>query len=103
MRYLMQNNKLTSHPPSKRPIEEFILAAEQRKEDSDYNNSKIEEIYPWQDSLVRSDVQKVFTVKLPEEYILKIKFISDKTNKSQQKIVREIVCHEVDSIVSQLK
>jgi len=99
----MQNNKLTSHRPSKRPIEEFILAAEQRKEDSDYNNSKIEEIYPWQDSLVRSDVQKVFTVKLPEEYILKIKFISDKTNKSQQKIVREIVCHEVDSIVSQLK
>jgi len=99
----MQNNKLTSHPPSKRPIKEFILAAEQRKEDSEYNNSKIEEIYPWQDSLVRSDVQKVFTVKLPEEYILKIKFISDKTNKSQQKIVREIVCHEVDSIVSQLK
>lgn len=99
----MQNNKLTSRPPSKKPIEEFILAAEQRKEDSDYNNPKIEETYPWQDSLVRSDVQKVFTVKLPEEYILKIKFISDKTNKSQQKIVREIVCHEVDNIVSQLK
>ena len=100
----MQNNKLTSHPPSKKPVEEFILAAEQRREDSDYNNkTKIGEIYPWQDSTVRADVQKVFTVKLPEEYILKIKFISDKTNKSQQKIVREIVCHEVDSIVSQLK
>ena len=99
----MQNNKLTSHPPSKKPVEEFILAAEQRREDSDYNKTKIGEIYPWQDSLVRSDVQKVFTVKLPEEYILKIKFISDKTNKSQQKIVREIVCHEVDNIVSQLK
>ena len=99
----MQNNKLTSRPPSKKPIEEFILAAEQRKEDFDYNKPKIEEIYPWQDSLVRSDVQKVFTVKLPEEYILKIKFISDTTNKSQQKIVREIVCHEIDSIISQLK
>jgi len=99
----MQNNKLTSRPPIKKPIEEFILAAEQKKEDSDFSNSKIEEIFPWQDSLVRADVQKVFTVKLPEEYILKIKFISDKTNKSQQKIVREIVCHEVDSMVSQLK
>ena len=99
----MQNNKLTSHPPSKKPVEEFILAAEQRKEDSDYNKTKIGEIYPWQDSAVRADVQKVFTVKLPEEYILKIKFISDKTNKSQQKIVREIVCHELDSIISQLK
>lgn len=99
----MQNNKLTSHPPSKKPVEEFILAAEQRREDSDYNKTKIGEIYPWQDSTVRADVQKVFTVKLPEEYILKIKFISDKTNKSQQKIVREIVCHEVDSIVLQLK
>jgi hypothetical protein len=99
----MQTNKLTSHPPSKKPIDEFILAAEQKKKDYDYNKPKIEELYPWQNSVVREDVQKVFTVKLPEEYILKIKFLSDKTNKSQQKIVREIICHEVNKLISQLK
>ncbi len=59
-------------------------------------------MYPWNNPSIREDVQKVFTVKLPEEYILKIKFISDKTNKSQQKIVREIVCHEIDKIIEGL-
>jgi len=96
----MQVNKIISRPPSKNPVEEFILAAEQKKKDHEYNKPKTEVVYPWHDPSVREDVQKVFTVKLPEEYILKIKYISDKTNKSQQKIIREIICHEVDKIIS---
>ncbi|MFU7500267.1 MAG: hypothetical protein ACJBCI_00915 [Candidatus Tisiphia sp.] len=98
----MQTNKISSHPPSKKPVEEFILGAEQKKYDNEYNKHKVEIIYPWQASSIRGDVQKVFTAKLPEEYILKIKFISDKTNKSQQKIIREIICQEVNKIISQL-
>jgi len=98
----MQNNKLSSRPPAKKPIEEFILAAEHKKRDHDYHKPKEEEMYPWKNPSIREDVQKVFTVKLPEEYILKIKFISDKTNKSQQKIIREILCHEIDKIIEGL-
>ncbi len=56
----------------------------------------------WLDPLVRKDLQKVFTAKLSEEYILKIKYISDRTNKSQQKIVREILCEEIDKIINGL-
>ena len=88
----MNNNKLTSRPPAKKSIQEFILDAERKEK-------RIEEkrdIMPWEDNNVRSDVQKVFTLKLPEEYILKIKYVSDITNKSQQKIVREIVCAGID-------
>jgi hypothetical protein len=97
----MQVNKITSHPPSKQPVEEFILGAEKRKT-SENNKIKIENNFPWLDPLVRKDLQKVFTAKLSEEYILKIKYISDRTNKSQQKIVREILCEEIDKIINDL-
>ena len=33
----MQNNKLSSRPPAKKPIEEFILAAEHKKREHDYH------------------------------------------------------------------
>ena len=97
----MQANKISSHPPSKKPVEEFILGAEKRKI-SEANKVKIEDDFPWLDPVVRKDLQKVFTAKLSEEYILKIKYISDRTNKSQQKIVREILCEEIDKIIEKL-
>jgi len=97
----MQTNKISSYPPSKKPVEEFILGAEKRKI-SETNKVKIEDNFPWLDQGVRKDLQKVFTAKLSEEYILKIKYISDKTNKSQQKIVREILCEEIDKIIEKL-
>jgi hypothetical protein len=97
----MQANKISSHPPSKKPVEEFILGAEKRKI-SETNKVKIEDDFPWLDPVVRKDLQKVFTAKLSEEYILKIKYISDRTNKSQQKIVREILCEEIDKIIEKL-
>lgn len=96
-RYLEKMNKLSAHPPSKKSIEEFILEAESKKKDQskNYNQEKL----PWESDLIREDVQKVFTVKLPEKYILKIKFISEQTNKSQQKIIREIICQEIDKLL----
>lgn len=97
----MQVNKISSHPPSKNPVDEFILGAEKRKTNEVYK-IKVEDNLPWMDTLVRKDLQKVFTVKLSEEYILKIKYISDQTNKSQQKIVREILCEEIDKIIDKL-
>lgn len=97
----MQANKISSHPPSKKPVEEFILGAEKRKI-SETNKVKIEDDFPWLAPVVRKDLQKVFTAKLSEEYILKIKYISDRTNKSQQKIVREILCEEIDKIIEKL-
>ncbi len=93
-------NKITSHPPTKKSMEEFIAeAGEKRREQGARQPQKAERIYPWNNSMIRSDIQKVFTAKLPEEYILKIKFISDQTNKSQQRIVREIICQEIDKLL----
>jgi hypothetical protein len=96
----MQFNKISSHPPSKKSLESFISeAGERKREQNSTKQQKTENCYPWNDPMVRADIQKVFTVKLPEEYILKIKFLSEKTNKSQQKIIREIICQEIDKLL----
>lgn len=96
-RYLVKMHKLSAHPPSRKSMEEFILEAENKKKDHTKNSHH--EKLPWEDDLIREDVQKVFTVKLPEKFILKIKYISERTNKSQQKIVREILCREIDKLL----
>ncbi|WP_045806049.1 hypothetical protein [Rickettsia argasii] len=89
-------NKLSIHPPAKKSIEEFILEAEYKKSKST-NNKPV--VLPWENDLIRNDVQKVFTVKLSEVYLLKIKYISEQTNKSQQRIIREIICREIDKLL----
>jgi len=98
-RYLTQN-KITSCPPTQKTVRDFILDAENKitKKATRRNNFH----YPWRESNIRSDVQKVFTVKLIEEYIIKIKYISEITNKSQQKIVREIVNDGIDKILKSM-
>ena len=98
----MQNNKITSRPPTKKSLQDFILEAE-KKDDYQEEKVSISKCYPWEDERVREDVQKVFTVKLPEAYILKIKYISTMTNKSQQKIVREIICNGLDTDIKKLE
>ncbi len=95
----MKNNKITAHPPQRKSSQDFILEAESKNK----VESRAEKIIlPWEESGVRHDVQKVFTVKLPEEYILKIRFVSEQTNKSQQKIVREIICSEIDELLKEM-
>lgn len=92
-------SKITSHPP-KRSLQEFILDAERK---NNKENAIVEaKTLPWEDENIRADVQKVFTVKLPEEYILKIKYASDSTNKSQQKIVREIIQQGIDAFLQKI-
>jgi len=97
----VQNNKITSHPPAKKSVQDFILEAENRGS----TKGEVENItpsYPWQDNQIRPDVQKVFTVRLPEEYTLKIKYLSELTNKSQQKIVREIINSGINEALKDL-
>lgn len=73
-----------------------------------HRNSAIEEptteaeLLPWQRESVREDVKKVFSVQLPEKYILKLKYISDKTNLSQQRLAREALCKEIDNLLKEI-
>jgi hypothetical protein len=93
---MSNQGKITAHPPQK-AIHEFILEADKKNRQitETSRNSK----FPWEANGVRDDVQKAFTIKLPEPYMLKIKYISEQTNKSQQKIAREILLKEIDQIL----
>lgn len=93
------DNKISSHPPQKKTELDFIMEADKRKGRGGQQKEK--ETLPWKDSLVRPDVQKVFTVKLPEEYTIKIKYVSESSGKSQQKIVRDIILRNIDSILKE--
>lgn len=95
----MHNNRISSHPPVKKSAKDFILDAEVKGKTEEVKVRAESVQLPWNDQRVRQDVQKVFTVKLPEEYILKIKYISEVTNKSQQKIVREIISSGIENIL----
>lgn len=92
----MYNNKISPHPPTKKTAQDFILEAEKKVKKTPSPQ------LPWQDGKIRDDVQKVFSVKLPEEYLLKIKYVSEITNKSQQKIIRDIIKSSIDEILSSL-
>jgi hypothetical protein len=97
----MHNNKITSRPPVNKTAQDFILEAERRGIYESKSEKK--ESYPWSEGKLRSDVQKVFTVKLLEEYTSKIKYISEITNKSQQKIVREMIMSGIDELLQSMK
>ena len=95
----MELNKMKITPPQTTALskEDFINAA--NKEMLSIAKQKS---LPWEESYVRDDVKKSFTVHLPESYIIKLQFIKEITNKSQQKVVRTAVCSAVDDIISHL-
>lgn len=97
----MVNNKLSATPPSITEVESvretFIKAAE-----VSISKPTQPDKYPWEDEKVREDIRKAFTVTLPEAYILKLKYISEQTNKSQQKIARESLCAAIDKLLLEL-
>lgn len=99
----MAQNKLSARPNLRSLTDQkaidFIEAAGEIK----VHQKPLQELnLPWLDPAIRSDICKVFTLKISEDYIEKIKYISTRTNKSQQKIVREMVSKEVDKMIAEL-
>jgi hypothetical protein len=99
----MANIKMSAIPPKVREVEikreKFIKEAESTKSQPIMDRNAIK---PWEDERVRADIRKAFTINLPEPYILKIKYISEVTNKSQQKIARETLCFAIDALIENL-
>ncbi len=55
--------------------------------------------YPWEEPKVRDDVIKMVSLRLSEPYILKLQYLSEKTHKSQQELIREILLPWLDEEV----
>ncbi len=85
-------NKMTLKPP-KQTAEEFIKAA----------NKEVDVLYPWEDSKVREDVIKSVNLRLNEPVLLKLQYVSEKTRKSQQELIREALLPYLDQIIEGLR
>ena len=98
----MEFNKIKAVPSlksQKQSKAEFIKSAEKAP---NITHNKKPDVLPWNLPHIRNDIKRAFTVHLPEEYVIKLQYIKKLTNKSQQRIVREAVCKEVDEIIKDL-
>lgn len=92
-------SRMSARPPATNSAEDFILAAENKKAENFSNNAHKS---PWEEANVREDVIKSINLRLSEPYILKLQFLSEKTNKSQQQIIREYLCPAIDEEINNI-
>jgi hypothetical protein len=91
-------------------LKEFIEAAESptRSGTISIENNKLEKkgtssfVLPWEKENVRKDVSKVFNLRLPEAYYLKLKYLSEKEKESHHKILMGIICPEIDRKIKEI-
>ena len=107
---------LSSRPPSNPSInlenpklKEFIEAAESPKSSGSLsmgrNESKEKDSQPfnlpWENKNIRNDVYKIFNLRLPEPYYIKLKFLSEKEKESYHKILMSIICPAIDKKIKE--
>lgn len=109
----MGEGKLTSRPPLSGPtsVEEFITGAATRTTtvkdstpDDQARQLKVVEEggYPWQAPSVREDVTKLFNLRLPEAYLLKLKYIAEHTPDSMQQFCLAVLLPAIDDKIEEL-
>ncbi len=60
-------------------------------------------VYPWDEKGIRDDVLKVYNLRLPEAYLLKLKYIADHTPGSMQKFCMDALLPAIDQEIDRLK
>jgi hypothetical protein len=101
--------KLTRKPRAQTTpgVEDFIAGAEKRLEISSQTTSSHTISYdtsplPWEDPKVRDDVLKVYNLRLPEPYLLKLKYIAEHTPDSMQTFCLDALLPAIDTKIEQL-
>lgn len=61
-----------------------------------------ESILPWEDPRVREDVRKVYNLRLPEPYLLKLKHIAMHRKSSMQQFCLGVLLPAIDEKVKEL-
>ncbi len=78
-------------------VEAFIAGAESGTQAS---NEII--ILPWQEPRVRDDVLKVYNLRLPEPYLLKLKYIAEHSPESMQQFCLNTLLPAIDKKLEDL-
>lgn len=58
--------------------------------------------YPWDKADVRPDVTKLYNLRLPEAYLLKLRYIADHTPLSMQRFCLELLLPAIDGKIEEL-
>ena len=96
-------SKLRSKPPIA-SAEDFIGGADQRTREAKpgRKQSKSPPLVPWEDPQVREDVLKVYNLRLPEPYLLKLKHIAAHTPDSMHQFCITVLLPAIDKKVKEL-
>jgi hypothetical protein len=96
-------SNLKSRPPNKpkQDLDAFLTGAESGKKNL-HPADQAEETYPWQEPGVRDDVTKSFNLRLPEPYLLKLRYIGEHTPDSMQQFCLRILQEAIDSKINEL-
>ncbi|WAK04597.1 hypothetical protein [Methylobacter sp. YRD-M1] len=95
-------SNLKSRPPgkTKQDLDAFLGGAEERVEIKKPQKQKVS--YPWEEAGVRDDVIKVYNLRLPEPYLLKLKYIAEHTPDSMQTFCLNVVEEAIDKKIKEL-
>jgi hypothetical protein len=94
-------SELKSRPPSKtKPDLDAFLSGAEKKTASEPAQQKA--AYPWKEEGVRDDVTKVYNLRLPEPYLLKLKYIAENTPDSMQKFCLNVLQDAIDAKIKEL-
>ena len=81
-------------------IDAFIAGANERTVEAAL--AKQDNTFPWEEQGVREDVTKVYNLRLPEPYLLKLKYIAEHTPDSMQKFCLDVLQDAIDSKIEAL-
>ncbi len=108
----MANNspkkKLSLNPPTssntEKNIEEFINKAENHtKVARQKQEQESVDILPWEIEGINANQMKSLRLGIHEEYLLKLKYLSEHTDIPQQKIARAVLYPAIDAYLEQLQ
>lgn len=96
----MSNLKSRLPGKTKQDLDAFLGGAEERVEVK--KPQKQNASYPWEEAGVRDDVVKVYNLRLPEPYLLKLKYIAEHTPNSMQTFCLNVVEEAIDKKIKEL-
>ena len=96
-------NSMKSRLPVKKSsdnIDAFISGAEDRTAKSTIVEKTSP--YPWEEPGIREDIIKVYNLRLPEQYLLKLKYIAENTPDSMQKFCLNVLQDAINEKIEEL-
>jgi hypothetical protein len=103
--------QLSSRPPATHPrpdMDAFLSGTqtpEEHKPDDQPTHppSSAAEVYPWDAPSVREDITKVYNLRFPEPYLLKLKYIAEHTPDSMQAFCLDLLLPAIDRKIEEIR